>query len=80
MLLAANVYGIVVGTLDWIFGWNYGYLCAKPVMPSLLDYLGPWPWYLLSIEAIAFVSFLLLELPFKALERLQAGRRPLGAP
>jgi hypothetical integral membrane protein (TIGR02206 family) len=69
MLLATNLYGIVVGTLDWVFRWNYGYLCRKPVSPSLLDFLGPWPWYLASIEAIAFASFLLLELPFKIMER-----------
>jgi len=71
MFLGVNFYAIVVGAIDWIFRWNYGYLCHKPGGPSLLDYLGPWPWYLLSVEGIAFVSFLLLDLPWRILDRLK---------
>jgi len=61
MFAAVNVYALVVGTLNWIFGWNYGYLCGKPARPSLLDLLGPWPWYLLSLEGVALGSFWLLH-------------------
>ncbi len=64
MMAALNLYGLVVGILDWAMGWNYGYLCRKPDAASLFDVLGPWPWYLLSVEAIAFVSFWLLYLPW----------------
>lgn len=73
MLLAVNAYAVIVGILDWIFGWNYGYLCLKPVKPSLLDYLGPWPWYLVSLELIALASFLLLDLPWRWGERDHRG-------
>jgi hypothetical integral membrane protein (TIGR02206 family) len=65
MMAALNAYGLAVGTMDAITGWNYGYLCRKPSQPSLLDFLGPWPWYLLSLEAIGFVSFLILDLPWR---------------
>jgi len=61
MMIALNAYGLIVGTLNAIAGWNYGYLCRKPGMPALLDYLGPWPWYLLSLELIAFLTFLILD-------------------
>lgn len=61
MMIALNAYALIVGILNAIAGWNYGYLCRKPVMPSLLDYLGPWPWYLLSLELIAFLTFLILD-------------------
>jgi len=64
-----NAYALAVGTIDHIFGWNYGYLCAKPYHPSLLDYMGPWPWYLLSLEAVAIVSFSLLYLPWRLRRR-----------
>jgi hypothetical integral membrane protein (TIGR02206 family) len=77
MLLAVNCYAIAVGITDGIFHWNYGYLRQKPVGPSLLDYLGPWPWYLASLEGIAVVSFLLLDLPWRILDRLKAHRRSL---
>jgi len=68
MLLAANLYAATVGFLDKLFGWNYGYLCGKPFQPSLMDYLGPWPWYLVSLEFVALLSFWFLSLPWKIIE------------
>jgi len=67
MMILLNAYGLVVGTINAIAGWNYGYLCRKPVNPSLLDYLGPWPWYLLSLELTAFLTFLILDLIWRLL-------------
>jgi hypothetical integral membrane protein (TIGR02206 family) len=69
MMIALNIYAAVVGTIDAFSGWNYGYLCRKPGMPSLMDILGPWPWYLLTIELIALVTFLILDLPWRLLGR-----------
>lgn len=65
MIIALNCYGLIVGVLNSLARWNYGYLCRKPSQPSLLDYLGPWPWYLVSLEAIAFLTFCLLLLPWR---------------
>src|SRR5262249_45974648 len=73
MLIALNLYAVIVGALDAVFGWNYGYLCQKPLSASLLDWLGPWPWYLLSLEGVALVSFWLLDLPFRTARRASAG-------
>ena len=64
MMMAVNFYALAIGTVDAVSGWNYGYLCRKPSAPSLLDYLGPWPWYLLSLELIALLTFLILCLPW----------------
>ncbi len=69
MMAALNLYALTVGAIDAAAGWNYGYLCAKPSAPSLLDFLGPWPWYLLSIELIALLTFLLLDLPWRLLPK-----------
>jgi hypothetical integral membrane protein (TIGR02206 family) len=69
MMIALNVYGLIIGILNAIAGWNYGYLCRKPGEPSLFDFMGPWPWYLLSLEGIALVTFLLLDLPWKIVSR-----------
>jgi hypothetical integral membrane protein (TIGR02206 family) len=62
MMIALNIYALIVGSINAAAGWNYGYLCRKPSMPSLLDWLGAWPWYLLSLELIAFLTFLILDL------------------
>jgi hypothetical integral membrane protein (TIGR02206 family) len=44
---------------------NYGFVRAKPDVGSLLDYFGPWPWYLLTMLCIAIIVFHLLCLPWR---------------
>lgn len=65
MMAAANFYLVLVGGLDLAFGWNYGYLMRPPAQPSLLDWLGPWPWYIVSLEFVALAIFWILSLPWK---------------
>jgi hypothetical integral membrane protein (TIGR02206 family) len=69
MFLAVNLYALAVGSIDLVFGWNYGYLRHPPSQPSLIDYLGPWPWYILSLELVALLSFMILELPWRLLAK-----------
>lgn len=41
---------------------NYMFLREKPSSGSLLDFLGPYPWYILSLEFVAFTIFTVLWL------------------
>ncbi len=59
-------YAAVVGGVDAVTGANYMYLRAKPPSPTLLDLLGPWPWYILAGGVIALVLFALLDAPLRA--------------
>ncbi|MGH8612725.1 MAG: TIGR02206 family membrane protein [Gammaproteobacteria bacterium] len=61
--LMSNLYALTAGLLNWGFGTNYGYLAAKPLHPSLLDYLGPWPYYILGLEIVGIISLLFWYAP-----------------
>jgi hypothetical integral membrane protein (TIGR02206 family) len=60
-----NAYAAFVGVVDWALDRNYLYLREKPSQASILDWFGPWPWYLLAADLLALALFLLLWLPFR---------------
>ncbi len=74
-LLALNLFAAFDFTFDAVFKTNYMYLRAKPESLSLLNVLGPWPWYILTSDAVAWVLFLLLYLPFRASSRSRMAQR-----
>jgi len=53
---------------------NYGYLMAKP-RSSILDLLGPWPWYVAQEIALVALAWALLT---AATQRLRAPVEPRG--
>jgi hypothetical integral membrane protein (TIGR02206 family) len=55
----------LVGLVNLALGTNYMYLRHKPVVPTLLDWMGPWPVYIGVGAAVALGLFLLLALPFR---------------
>lgn len=70
MIMAGNFYLAAVGAFNWVAGTNYGYVCRKPELPSLLDHLGPWPWYLIWMEVIGVLTIALLYAPFALTRKL----------
>ena len=38
---------------------NYFWICGKPPVHSILDYFGPWPWYILTTALVALAHFFL---------------------
>jgi hypothetical integral membrane protein (TIGR02206 family) len=70
----------VITTLAWgaftlifntIAGTDYGFLNRKPVNASLLDFLGPWPFYVLAEVVIVGGVWALMTWPWEQKRRRQ---------
>lgn len=57
-----NIIAGFVFITNQIIGSNYMFLSRKPSNPSIIDFLGPYPFYILSLEVFALLSFILLYL------------------
>ncbi|MFB4307399.1 TIGR02206 family membrane protein [Actinomadura sp. GTD37] len=63
--VAATVaWAVATSLFNAIAGTNYGYLNKKPGTPSILDLLGPWPWYVLVEAVIILLGWALITWPW----------------
>jgi len=62
--LITLVYGLFMLPVNYTLGTNFLYVTHKPLTISLLDCLGPWPWYLLTLQPVIGVVIFLCYLPF----------------
>jgi hypothetical integral membrane protein (TIGR02206 family) len=60
--------------VDHVLNGNYGFLMSKPSGGSLMDYMGDWPYYLITLQVIALVSFSILYIPFYIINRKKPGQ------
>ncbi|MFD2169646.1 TIGR02206 family membrane protein [Tumebacillus lipolyticus] len=74
-LLVLNIIAGLVGIANWLTGGNYMFLAHKPGGASLIDLLGPWPYYILWLELVALLSVLLFYLPFGLQDLLRRKNR-----
>lgn len=73
------IYMAAVTVVNVAIGSNYMWTLAKPPTESLLDKLGPWPWYLVPMILLGVLNVLVLYLPFWWLD-LRRARAGTGAP
>lgn len=69
------------GAANLLTGGNYMWLRKKPDEGSLLDFMGPWPWYILSAAVLGLLLFSLLAALAARLRpgpRTGGRRRPRG--
>jgi hypothetical integral membrane protein (TIGR02206 family) len=67
------VWAVVTFTFNSIAGTNYGFLNWKPANASLLDVLGPWPWYVFAAAALVFAVWALMTWPWVPARTVHSG-------
>ncbi|RRR69124.1 MAG: TIGR02206 family membrane protein [Candidatus Viridilinea halotolerans] len=71
--LITNLIFIPVALVNWLTGGNYMFLARTPVYATLLDWLGPWPWYIVALQLLGFVVCVLVYLPWAIVDRYGGG-------
>jgi hypothetical integral membrane protein (TIGR02206 family) len=59
---ATFVFTLIAGAGDLLTDGNYMFLREKPEYSSLLNVMGPWPWYILSTAVLALVLLFVVKL------------------
>ena len=54
---ALQVFSAALIGANWLLGANYMYLNHKPPVASILDYFGPEPYYVITVELVALLFF-----------------------
>jgi hypothetical integral membrane protein (TIGR02206 family) len=73
-------YTAAVGAVDALTGADYMFLRSPPATWSVLQGLGPWPWYILSATGVAVVFVAILDVPFWMGRRRDSGSRHPDGP
>lgn len=70
------LYAAIVFPLNFIHpDMNYMFLKHAPLGGSLIDLLGPWPWYILSLVGVALVLFVIAYLPYAILDGIKSRKQ-----
>jgi hypothetical integral membrane protein (TIGR02206 family) len=77
VVVVTAVWAAVTFTFNSIAGTNYGFLNRKPVTPSLLDVLGPWPVYIFTAATLIIIVWALMTWPWER-ATMSAARRARG--
>ena len=67
--LVLQAYIVFIYLFNLLIGSNYVYVVEKPPTASALDYLGPWPWYILISELICGILFFIVYIPIHLSKR-----------
>ena len=55
--LALLLFFLITIPVNLFLDANYFWICGKPPVGTVLDYFGPWPWYLIVATLLALIHF-----------------------
>ena len=58
------IYTVFIAIFNFIFKGNYLFICWKPENGSIMDVMGPWPWYIIPLAVVAIITFYIWYTPF----------------
>ncbi len=65
IFLITLAFTALVALTDVVTGGNYMFLRQPPSSGSLLNFMGPWPWYIATGTVLALVFLVILDAPFR---------------
>lgn len=77
--LGMNILAAIMYPFNVFIGSNYVYLNGKPPGTTFYDLLGPWPYYLISLEIIIPILFWIIYLLFHRLSFSGSSRPPVSS-
>jgi hypothetical integral membrane protein (TIGR02206 family) len=69
-VVATACWAVAVYLFNVVADTNYGYLNHKPSSTSILDLLGPWPWYVLAEIVIVIAVWAAMTWPWVSADHL----------
>ncbi len=73
VIIFSNVYLLCMFPVNWLLGTNFLFISEKPETGSLLDFMGPWPWYVVGMEVVGILIFCLLYVPYLVADLVRTG-------
>ena len=55
--VALLLFFLITIPVNLLLDANYFWICGKPPVGTILDYFGPWPWYLVVATLLALIHF-----------------------
>ena len=55
--VALLLFFLITIPVNLLLDANYFWICGKPPVETVLDYFGPWPWYLVVATLLALIHF-----------------------
>lgn len=69
------IYTGFIAIFNLIFNGNYLFICWKPENGSIMDVMGPWPWYIIPLAFVAILSFYIWYAPFAIRSFIMRGKK-----